>query len=460
MTDCDKRFYLFQQKMFDVGLPDLFIEIFSYYYHQLIAGQTGLISEKDIEPVSSVVNMLDLPDRLRDVGEQASRQSVLIKLNGGLGTSMGLQKAKSLLVVKNGYTFLDIIAEQAINSQVPLVLMNSFATEADSLQVLKSHKELISDIPQTFVQHMEPKIRQSDYLPAEWPEDPELSWCPPGHGDIYTAMVTKGVLDELLEAGYKNAFVSNADNLGATIEFSLLGYFVENRIPFMLEVAERTEIDRKGGHLARRKKDGRLILRESAQCPQDEMDLFQDISHYGYFNTNNLWINLESLDSMLRRQDFNLKLPMIRNSKTVNPVDRNSTPVYQLETAMGTAVEVFEGAEAVLVPRSRFAPVKKTSDLFIVRSDVYQLTEDFTLQMHPDREGNAPMVNLDPRYFQFIDDFDARFAYGVPSLLECISLSIDGDYCFGAEVKIRGDVKLKNESAAQRFIADGSILGA
>jgi UTP--glucose-1-phosphate uridylyltransferase len=127
---------------------------------------------------------------------------------------------------------------------------------------------------------------------------------------------------------------------------------------------------------------------------------------------------------------------------------------------MGTAVEVFEGAEAVLVPRSRFAPVKKTSDLFIVRSDVYHLTEDFTLQMHPDREGNAPMVNLDPRYFQFIDDFDARFAYGVPSLLECISLSIDGDYCFGAEVKIRGDVKLKNESAAQRFIADGSILGA
>ena len=127
---------------------------------------------------------------------------------------------------------------------------------------------------------------------------------------------------------------------------------------------------------------------------------------------------------------------------------------------MGTAVEVFEGAEAVLVPRSRFAPVKKTSDLFIVRSDVYQLNEDFTLQMHPDREGNAPVVDLDPRYYQFIDEFDARFAYGVPSLLACDSLSIDGDFCFGTDIAIRGNVNLENESEAQRFIEDGSVLAA
>jgi UTP--glucose-1-phosphate uridylyltransferase len=458
MTQYDERFYFFQQKMLDAGLPALFIETFAYYYHQLIAGKTGLIGEADIEPLDSIVNMKDLPDQLKGVGEQASRQTVLIKLNGGLGTSMGLQKAKSLLVVKNGYTFLDIIAQQAVHAQVPLVLMNSFVTETDSRQALAAHPELTSDISPTFVQHMEPKVRQSDYLPAEWPENPELTWCPPGHGDIYTAMVTKGVLSELLEAGYKYAFISNADNLGATIDLFLLGFFVENRLPFMLEVAERTEIDRKGGHLARRKRDGRLILRELAQCPDNEIDIFQDISHYGFFNTNNLWINLEDLEKTLGQQNYNLQLPMIRNSKRVNPVDRSSTPVFQLETAMGSAVEVFEGAEAILVPRSRFAPVKKTSDLMIVRSDVYQLSDDFTVNMHPEREGKAPVVDLDPRFYQFIDQFDARFPLGVPSMLECDSLSISGDFSFGGDVKVQGDIRLKNESDKQHFISSGAVL--
>jgi UTP--glucose-1-phosphate uridylyltransferase len=460
MTPYDEDFYPFQQRMLDKGLPELFIENFSYYYHQLISGQTGLIGEADIEPIGSIIHLQDLPQRLYNIGEQSSGQTVLIKLNGGLGTSMGLQKAKSLLVVKDDHTFLDIIAEQAVYAQVPLVLMNSFVTEADSLAALDAHEELISDLPQTFVQHMEPKVRQEDYLPAEFPVEPELAWCPPGHGDIYMALVTSGVLEDLLEAGYTYAFVSNADNLGATIDFSLLGYFVENHLPFMLEVAERTKIDRKGGHLARRKKDGRLILRESAQCPEEDVELFQNISRYSYFNTNNLWVNLEVLDEVLRRQDYNLKLPMIRNSKTVNPLDRDSTPVYQLETAMGTAVEVFEGAEAIQVPRSRFAPVKTTNDLLIVRSDAYQLSDDFTLQLHPERNGKSPVVDLDPRYYQFIDEFDARFAQGVPSMVMCDSLSIEGDFCFGSDVTLRGDIKLVNESGAQHFIRDGTELAA
>ena len=458
MTQYDTRFDPFQQRMLEVGLPGLFIETFAYYYHQLIAGRTGLIGEEDIEPVGSIVDMLDLPDHLKDVGEKAAGRTVIIKLNGGLGTSMGLQKAKSLLVVKNGYTFLDIIAAQAIHAQVPLLLMNSFVTEGDSRRALEAHPDLIDDVPQTFVQHMEPKVRQSDYLPAEWPENPELTWCPPGHGDIYTALVTQGVLEKLLDAGYQYAFVSNADNLGATIDLFLLGYFAKNRLPFMLEVAERTEIDRKGGHLAKRKGDGRLILRELAQCPPDQAEIFQDISRYSFFNTNNLWINLQALQRTLRQQDFNLRLPMIRNSKTVNPIDRSSTPVYQLETAMGAAVEVFEGAEAILVPRSRFAPVKKTSDLMIVRSDVYQLAEDFTVHMHPSRNGRAPVVELDPGYYQFITEFDTRFAQGVPSLLGCDRLSIKGDFAFGQGVTVQGNVQLINESDEQQFIKDGSLL--
>ena len=402
--------------------------------------------------------MLDLPDRLIDVGEDVSRQTVLVKLNGGLGTSMGLQKAKSLLVVKDGYTFLDIIAQQSIYAQVPLVLMNSYATEADSCEALNRHPNLIGDVPQTFVQHMEPKIRQSDFLPVEWPQNSELSWCPPGHGDIYTALVTQGVLEKMLQAGYKYAFVSNADNLGATLDWALLGYFAEKGLPFMLEVTERTEIDRKGGHLARRRRNGRLILRELAQCPPDEADIFQDILRYGFFNTNNLWINLEALNPTVREHDYNLKLPMIRNSKPVDPRDRSSTPVYQLETAMGSAVEGFEGAEAIVVPRSRFAPVKKTNDLMIVRSDVYKLADDFSVTMHPDRIGRPPVVDLDPTYYQFVTEFDKRFIHGVPSLLKCEKLAVTGDFGFGKEVVIQGDVELANDSKDQQFIADGTVL--
>ncbi len=458
MTDHDERFYLFQKRMRDKGIPELFIETFAYYYDHLVSGYTGLVSENEIAPIESITWMSDLPQRLRDVGEANAERTAVIKLNGGLGTSMGLDKAKSLLVVKDGYSFLDIIAEQAVNAGVPLVLMNSFATEEDSREVLSHHPDLISDIQQTFVQHMEPKIRQSDFLPVDWPQDPDLTWCPPGHGDIYTALVTQGVLAQLLRAGYRYAFVSNADNLGATLDLELLGYFSENEFPFMIEVARRTEIDRKGGHLARRRSDGRLILRELAQCPPDEIDDFQDLQRHSYFNTNNLWINLNSLQSALREHDHNLKLPMIRNSKTVDPRDRDSTPVYQLETAMGAAVEVFEDAQAIVVPRSRFAPVKKTSDLLILRSDAYQLGSDFSVTLHPARDGASPVVDLDPLYYEFISDFDERFAHGVPSMLKCSSLQVSGDFNFGEGVVVEGDVELANDEEGQKNIRAGTVL--
>ena len=453
----DERFLPFQRRMRQKGLPELFIDSFAYYYHQLLLGDTGLIFDKDITSVGTLDHLHRLPSRLQKKGEEALARTALVKLNGGLGTSMGLEQPKSLLEVKDGFTFLDIIAGQAIEAQVPLILMNSFATEEESRYALSRQKDLIDDVSQTFIQHMEPKVRCEDYAPAEWPEEPDLAWCPPGHGDIYIAMVTQGILGELLDAGYRYAFVSNADNLGATLDLLLLGYFAENGFPFMMEVAERTESDRKGGHLARHR-DGRLLLRESAQCPPDAEDLFQDIERYSYFNTNNLWIYLPALDRKLREKEYNLCLPMIRNKKTVNPRDEQSTPVYQLETAMGSAIEVFENAQAVVVPRSRFAPVKKTDDLLVVRSDVYDLTDNFAVQMREERKGVPPAVELDETYYHFVGDFDQRFAQGAPSLLECERLRIEGDFSFGAGVKIVGEVVLVNGSEGQVQIPDGTLL--
>ena len=212
------------------------------------------------------------------------------------------------------------------------------------------------------------------------PADREKEWCPPGHGDIYTALVTSNMLELLLSEGYEYAFVSNSDNLGAELDLQILGYFAANRVPFLMEVADRTPADRKGGHLAQRP-DGQLILRESAQCPPDEEAEFQDIKRYRYFNTNNLWINLRSLEHRLEEHQGVMPLPLIRNEKPVDPPNPETPRVYQLETAMGAAIAVFEGAQAMRVPRSRFAPVKKNSDLLVIMSDAYRLGEDYRLAL-------------------------------------------------------------------------------
>ncbi len=453
----ERKFAPFARRMEAEGLPAIAVETFAHYYRQLLSGETGLIPEAAIRPVESLPDAETLPPDLAAEGEAALPHTVLIKLNGGLGTSMGLEQAKSLLVVKNGLTFLDIIARQAMQTGVPLVLMNSFATRADSLAALARYPQLRRNLPLDFLQHKVPKVARADLSPVSWPSNPALEWCPPGHGDIYTALLTSGMLRTLLEAGYRYAFVSNADNLGAVLDTAILGYFVRHRLPFMMEVADRTEADKKGGHLARLP-NGQLILRESAQCPPDDLPAFQDVRRHRYFNTNSLWLNLPALQDTLAERGGILGLPMIRNAKTVDPRDPHSTPVYQLETAMGAAIAVFPGAQALRVPRTRFAPVKTTNDLLAVRSDAYLLTGDFRVIPHPDRPAGTVVVNLDSRFYKLIGDMEARFPHGAPSLLHCARLTVQGDFRFGANVICRGEAQLVNESAAQAHIADGTVI--
>ena len=447
------QFAPFAARMRAADLPELFIETFASYYEQLVQGRTGLIPEAEITPVATLPDMEMLPGELAVVGERALTKTAVIKLNGGLGTGMGLEQAKSLLPVRDGLTFLDIIARQALHTGVPLMLMNSFVTEADSLAAMQAYPDLGRGLPLSFGQHKEPKIAQADLKPVDWPQDPQLEWCPPGHGDIYTALLTSGALDALLRAGYEYAFVSNADNLGAVVDVTLLGYFAANQFPFMMEVADRTEMDKKGGHLAQR--GGQFVLRESAQCPVEDQVQFQDITRHKFFNTNNLWLHLPTLQLVMAERGNMLGLPMIRNTKTVDPRDGRSTPVYQLETAMGSAIEVFAGAQAVRVPRTRFAPVKKTDDLLAVRSDAYVLTEAFHIQP---RMQEGFVVELDGRYYKFISDLDARFPYGPPSLLNCTLFSVTGDYKFGRNIIARGEVRLVNETGEQIVIPDDSVL--
>ena len=452
------RFQPFVEKMQAEGIPNIAIRNFERHYQELLAGNTGFISESSISPLTNLPDATKLTERHQEIGAKYLSQTALIKLNGGLGTSMGLEKAKSLITVKDGLSFLDLIARHAIQAQVQLLLMNSFSTRDDSLNALQSYQELQNTkLELDFLQHKVPKVNQEDFTPVISGDNSKLEWCPPGHGDIYIALASSGMLQSLLDSGYKYALISNADNLGATLDSSLLGYVVEQKIPFLMEVTERTNMDKKGGHLAARK-DGGLTLREAAQCSEQDRQNFEDIGKHQYFNTNNLWIDLAALNDTLLNNDYVLDLALIRNSKTLDPRKSDSTPVYQLESAMGAAISIFEGAQAIRVPRSRFAPVKTTNELLLVRSDIYELNEkEHTLSCRVSQQ-EMPVIKLDKDYYKLIDDFESRFPYGPPSLLNCQALSIKGDICFGKGIILEGEISLENTSNTQVMLPDNTSI--
>lgn len=429
--------------MESAGLSKAAIAAFERSYGLLAANESGLIPESAISPAGGLPLYEDVattqatPDLLA--------RTVLLKLNGGLGTGMGLEKAKSLLPVRDGQTFLDLIVRQvlaarkATGSNLKFLLLNSFSTSEDTLGHLAKYPELGNPADLELMQNKVPKIDAATLAPVEWPANPDHEWCPPGHGDLYPAILGSGMLQQLLDAGYRYLFVSNSDNLGATLDLGLLGWFAASGKPFVMEVTARTAADRKGGHLASRSTDGQLLLRESAQCPEEDMDAFQDISKHRYFNTNNLWLRLDLLAEALDANGGLLPLPVIKNKKTVDPRDKKSPAVYQLETAMGAAIECFADAGAVVVPRTRFAPVKTTSDLLALRSDAYVITEDGRAVLAPERNGIPPEINLDGDHFKMVDQLDAALAGGVPSLIRCQRLDVKGAAKFSSSDVYEGD---------------------
>lgn len=461
MTNSGEPKYLrsFVSKMKKEGIQPIVIDTFVYYYEKVIAGEKGFIFDRDIRPVDSdEIEDAKNASGYADAGEKALKHVVMIILNGGLGTSMGLTKAKSLIRAKDDKTFLEIILEKAEKFNVELYLMNSFSTHQDTISALSMIKP--SRFPRLFLQHKFPKILRHELAPAEWPRNRRLEWNPPGHGDIYTALLTSGALQQLLDEGIRYAFIANSDNLVATIDKSLLGFFSEKGFPFMMEVSERIPIDFKGGHMARHK-NGHLILREAAQCPKREIETCRDISHYKYFNTNNIWFDLRFLKSLIEKQGI-IKLPMILNPKSLDPRNEFSPPVYQIETAMGSAISIIENATAIRVPRSRFFPVKTCNELLAVRSDCFLFSDDKQLIVNPEREQDDNCFNikidLDHRYYTKIDMFNKRFANGIPSLIDCNSLKIIGDVFFEGNVKIKGNVVINNRSGSQAVIKENTVI--
>jgi UTP--glucose-1-phosphate uridylyltransferase len=252
--------------------------------------------------------------------------------------------------------------------------------------------------------------------------------------------------------------ISNSDNLGASVDPRIAAFMAAEEVPFLMEVVEGTEADRKGGHIARRRSDGQLVLREIAQTPDDDADSFRDYKRWRYYNTNNLWVDLRALGERLERAGGVMELPLIVNRKTVDPRNSSSPPVLQLESAMGAAIGTFPGARLLLVPRTRFVPVKTTNDLLVMRSDVYEMSDEMVVHPVPERTGKLPYVELDSRFYKLLDDFEDRFPSGPPSLREAERLVVHGDVTFGAGVVVRGAVELERDEPDR--IEDGAVLSS
>jgi UTP--glucose-1-phosphate uridylyltransferase len=444
-------------KMTDAGGDPVAIETFAHYYRLLEHGETGVIPESSIDPIDS--ESLDDVEIDDETASAALRATAVIKLNGGLGTSMGVERAKSLLCVRKGMSFLDVIARQVLHlrrehdATLPLMFMNSFRTSSDTMEALARYADLpVDGLPLEFLQNREPKLRSEDLTPVSWARDPDLEWCPPGHGDLYTALRGTGLLQQLIDLGYQRVFVSNSDNLGAVPDARIAGWLAESGAPFAIEAVRRTPSDRKGGHFARRKSDGRIVLRETAQTSKKDQSALADLDRHRFCSTNNLWFDLQAMAEALDARHGILGLPLIRNVKTVDPADPRTPEVIQIETAMGAAIEVFEGARTIEVGRDRFVPVKTTNDLLVLRSDVYDVGGDFVLNP----AGDVPFVDLDASYYKLVPEFERRFPNGAPSLREASSLTVSGDWTFGAKVKVVGDVTL--QTAAAERVPAGSVL--
>ncbi|KAL3735711.1 hypothetical protein ACJRO7_024785 [Eucalyptus globulus] len=378
---------------------------------------------------------------------------VVLKLNGGLGTTMGCTGPKSVIEVRNGLTFLDLIVIQIENlntkygCNVPLLLMNSFNTHDDTLKIVEKYANSNIDI-HTFNQSQYPRLVVEDFMPLPCKgQTGKDGWYPPGHGDVFASLMNSGKLDALLSQGKEYVFAANSDNLGAIVDLKILNHLMTNKNEYCMEVTPKTLADVKGGTLI--SYEGKVQLLEIAQVPDEHVNEFKSIEKFKIFNTNNLWVNLKAIKRLVEAQA--LKMEIIPNPKEVDGIK-----VLQLETAAGAAIKFFDNAIGINVPRSRFLPVKATSDLLLVQSDLYTLVDGFVERNKARTNPSNPSIELGPE-FKKVGNFLSRFK-SIPSIIELDSLKVSGDVWFGTGITLKGKVTIAAKPGVKLEIPDGVVL--
>lgn len=332
--------------------------------------------------------------------------------------------------------------------------MNSFNTDAETKKIIQKYASSNINIT-AFNQSRYPRIHRGNLRPVPTkPSDEANKWYPPGHGDLYAALEHSGLLDNLISRGIEYLFVSNIDNLGATVDLTLLQYAIETQSEFIMEVTDKTKADIKGGTLVQY--NGEVRLLEIAQVPTEHRGEF--MKRFKVFNTNNLWISTHAIKRILASglpdSDSEKGLEVIANPKQI---EGTGEKVIQLETAVGAAIRYFNRAHGVNVSRSRFLPVKSCSDLFLVQSDLYVLSSDGSLQLNTKRPFlTIPIIKLGD-HFKKVPSFLSRFA-SPPHILELDHLTVSGDVVFGSDVILRGTVIIVANHGSRIDIPSGSVL--
>lgn len=380
----------------------------------------------------------------------------VLKLNGGLGTSMGCVGPKSIIEVREGKSFLDLSVRQIehLNRQydvnVPFILMNSFNTDEDTQTIIKKYQSHNVTI-KTFNQSRFPRVFKDSLLPVPKNVDDTIDcWYPPGHGDLFESITNSGILDELIAQGKEYLFVSNVDNLGAVVDLHILEHMIKTQSEYIMELTDKTRADVKGGTII--DYDGSVRLLEIAQVPKEHVEEFKSIKKFKYFNTNNLWINLKAIKRVV--EDNELSMEIIPNNKSIS-VKGNEVGVLQLETAVGAAIRHFKNCHGVNVPRRRFLPVKTSSDLMLVKSDLYSMNRG-QLELSPLRFGGAPLIKLG-NHFKKVSDFQKHIPI-IPKIVELDHLTITGNVTLGKNVTLKGTVIIVCEEGKKIEIPNGSEL--
>ncbi|GLG93244.1 hypothetical protein R5R35_006552 [Gryllus longicercus] len=437
---------------------------FARLFDRFLRDEGPSVQWENIErlPENAVCDYNSLVQPSTDLARCMLEKLVVVKLNGGLGTSMGCHGPKSVIPVRSDLTFLDLTVQQiehlnkTYKANVPLVLMNSFNTDEDTQKIIRKYKGLQVEI-YTFNQSCYPRINRDSLLPV--PKTCNVNenmdaWYPPGHGDFYYSFLESGLLRRFLEEGREYCFISNIDNLGATVDLNILNFLMdpssgEPAPEFVMEVTDKTRSDVKGGTLIQY--EGKLRLLEIAQVPKEHVDDFKSVKTFKFFNTNNLWMKLDAIKRVLDNNTLNMEV--IVNNKSLE----NGLNIIQLETAVGAAMKCFDGGLGINVPRSRFLPVKKTQDLLLVMSNLYSLQHG-SLVMSPERMfPTTPFIKLGDNHFAKVKEFLSRFA-NIPDLMELDHLTVSGDVTFGKNVSLKGTVIIIANHGDRIDIPSGSVL--
>lgn len=444
-----------EKKRFETEM-DNFFALFRRYLNDKAKGTA--VSWDRIAPPNpeQVVDYESLPDS-ETVG--FLEKLAVIKLNGGLGTSMGCVGPKSVIEVRDGMSFLDLSVRQieylnrTYNVNVPFVLMNSFNTDEDTQNIIKKYEGHNIDIL-TFNQSRYPRVLKDSLLPVPKSFNSPISdWYPPGHGDVFESLYNSGILDLLIERGIEILFLSNADNLGAVVDLRILEHMVKTDAEYIMELTNKTKADVKGGTIINYENSVRLL--EIAQVPKEHVNEFKSIKKFKYFNTNNIWLNAQAIKRVVENSE--LEMEIIPNNKSI-PADKkgeSDISIVQLETAVGAAIRHFKNAHGVNVPRRRFLPVKTCSDLMLVKSDLYSLKHG-QLVLDADRFGPAPLIKLG-NDFKKVSDFQKHIP-SIPRILELDHLTITGAVNLGRGVVMKGTVIIVATEGSTIDVPPGSIL--